>query len=65
MKTFSVNFLIKDIVSIDVSANSPEEAQKQARERFLKNYYSEDIEYIDGAIIFAGINCSEVWAQLD
>ena len=66
MKSYTVYFLIKDIVSTTVSAESDEKAKEKAKGYIEKELYKgKSIECLDGKTIFAGFNIDEVWEEMD
>lgn len=64
MKNYTVYFLIKDIVSITVSAESDEKAKEKAEKYINKELYKTGIDCVDGKTKFAGFNIDEVWEEI-
>lgn len=66
MKTYTVNFLVKDIIGVEVCAEKDNEAIEKAREILNKELCkSKRIECIDGLTKFAGFNIDDVWAEIN
>lgn len=65
MKNYSVSFLVREILSVEVSAENDEQAKIKA-EKILNNEKRKDgISCVDGNIEFAGLNDNDVWHKLD
>jgi len=66
MNTYTVYFLIKDIISVEVDSDNQENAIKKAKNLVEKGMYkSKVIECVDGSTTFAGINVVDVWNELN
>lgn len=66
MKVYTVYFLVKDIVSVEVSAENDENAKTKAQKQLEKEMYkSKSLECVDGLTKFAGFNIDEVWSEIN
>jgi len=66
MKNYTVNFLVRDVVSVEVNAENAEEAENKAKDILDKELYkSRAIECVDGSTTFAGFNINDVWGELN
>ncbi len=66
MSNYTVNFIVKNIVSVEVKAENDEAAKELAKGILNKGRYkSKKIDFIDGNITFAGFKNNDAWDEID
>lgn len=65
MNTYTVYFLVKEIVSVEVSADNDSDAKIKAEKILNKEKRKDGIDCVDGRIEFAGLNNNEVWDEVN
>jgi hypothetical protein len=64
MPTFTVNFLVKAILGVDICAENSVQALEKAERHFAKKTpFRDGLEYIDGQVEVIGFTRNDKWAQ--
>lgn len=66
MSRFTVNFVVRDWVTVDVAAENEETAKKVALEKIEKSGYKDSaIDIVDGVTEYAGITLNDIIDKLN
>ncbi len=65
MKNYQVNFLVKAVVSVDVKAETPEDAQKLAQEKMDKSIFVKWVTVHDETDKICGYDDDDMWDELN
>ena len=65
MRNYQVNFLVKAIVSVNVKAETVEDAIKLAKEKMSKNIFVKGLDVHDETNSVCGYDDDDMWAELN
>lgn len=65
MKSYTVYYLVKEIVSVEVNAENEELAKAKAAKILDVEKRTDGVSCVDGLTEFAGLNINDVWNEIN
>ena len=65
MKSYQVNFLVKAIVSVNVKAETFEDAMKLAKEKMNRRIFVNGVDVQDESNDVCGYDDDDMWAEVE